>query len=207
MFPNRVRNKDPVFFISAGRTPYVSKGGFLFAQISVTCYGKTTFFEEDVMTVVAESGKFTPKQTIIETIGALAGLQDLATRGLGVERSVAEEANQYVHRGDTQDFMIVVGVLAGARFWSRYLPKADLERREDWMKIGLKMCNGSVDELFRLHDHGSGLVRSYFDGFALGTDLGWGTEMAEKWYMHFSDETGSYYVPVDAVAEVMGAGF
>jgi hypothetical protein len=152
----------------------------------------------------AAESPWRPKEKLNEAISALAQLQVAETRDQTRERAIVTETVEYAHRCDNQDFMLYVKVQARSAFSSRYLPKAWLERRDDWARCGVAMC-GSLEAAYRLESRpGPVEVESYLYDFHLGTELGYSEEMGDKWYLMLSDSTGTFYIPVDAVETVIG---
>lgn len=147
-----------------------------------------------------------PQQKIEETIKTFVSLQSGKQRDLDAERAIAKEVNEYVHRADNPDFPICVAVQTRFTFWGRYYPIAWINARDDLQKWAKRIC-GSLEAAERLEQRTADQVSTIFSGFYLGTDLGYPEVLGEDWYLVFCDDSGSTYVPIDAVETVIETKF
>jgi hypothetical protein len=148
---------------------------------------------------------WSPAKKFEECLGKFAAQQNMEHRDLDSERAIARETNQYLHKIDNQDFMICLELRASSAFWGPYLPKAWIDRRDDWKEIALRMC-GSYEQAVRIEPRQECEIKTYFYGFELGTDLGY-PELGDRWFVHMSDSTGAFYVPVEAVQKLVSVTY
>jgi hypothetical protein len=157
-------------------------------------------------TVADREARWDPKREFETAIQALRAYQNSSWRNVEMERAFADEASKFLHSQDNQDFMICAEVRASSAFWGRYLPKSWLDNRPDFRQIARKIC-GTDEAADSIEKRGPSVVKTYFQGFYLGTDLGYPEQMGEKWHLYLSDESGSFYVPVEAVDQVISISF